>query len=442
MKKKHVYRLFNICCLFLFSLIDIAYAVAPANDDFINAEELFTSEGTVSGTTIDATSEAGEPNHAGWLPLWASPSYSVWYKWTALASVPMQFKAIGGENCEMAVYTGSSVDNLTFAESISSRSSSSQEDYAFVNATAGVTYFIAIDGPNRSDISLNYSPCETITVSGIISLPGSDVAPSGGLIVGLRFISQSNDSSIRYFDSAVLIAEGEGSLAYNIILPKLVSTAWIIDICTFLQSHYIFTSYYSDSGATWDKSAATLLSGGVDHIGKDFTLIEGNTISGTISLPGSAFAPSDGMRISVWADADNYSSSYYTYMIAEGENSIEYTLHISPDPSRTWTISYYNHGDEPYFYRGYYSDSGTTVNESAATLLTGNTNYNHIDLNLLPKGGDINGDSKISLADIILGLRIMSGNTTDNINLITGDSNDDQKIGFEEVLYNLTKISN
>jgi len=55
--------------------------------------------------------------------------------------------------------------------------------------------------------------------------------------------------------------------------------------------------------------------------------------------------------------------------------------------------------------------------------------------------GDINGDGGIDLADAILALRVLAGiPVTDTINL-NADVNSDKKIGIEEVIYILQKVS-
>jgi hypothetical protein len=53
-----------------------AQAAAPPNDAFAAAETLSGPSGTVFGTTVDATAEAGEPRS---MPL----NHSIWYAWTA-----------------------------------------------------------------------------------------------------------------------------------------------------------------------------------------------------------------------------------------------------------------------------------------------------------------------------------------------------------------------
>ena len=52
---------------------------APANDNFVDAEVPSTEDTSpTSGSNVDATKEAGEPDHGG-----DAGGASVWYRWTA-----------------------------------------------------------------------------------------------------------------------------------------------------------------------------------------------------------------------------------------------------------------------------------------------------------------------------------------------------------------------
>src|SRR3954468_24977077 len=65
-------------------------AAAPSNDSFSAASVLLPATGSRNGTTIDATKESGEPNHAANLG-----GASVWYKWVAPATGSATFDTIG-----------------------------------------------------------------------------------------------------------------------------------------------------------------------------------------------------------------------------------------------------------------------------------------------------------------------------------------------------------
>lgn len=123
----------------------------PANDDFADAAVLIEDESEsayVSGTTVGAGKEAGEPNHAG-----EAGGRSVWWSWTAPRSGAVYFNACGSDfDPLLAVYTGVAVDALTevvsqaAAGGYCARPGDTASASVRFRASAGVTYHIAVDG--------------------------------------------------------------------------------------------------------------------------------------------------------------------------------------------------------------------------------------------------------------------------------------------------------
>jgi hypothetical protein len=139
-----------VCCL-LFAVVlallvvPSAAALPPANDNFADAITLSGDEGRQAGTTIDATAEANEPNHAG-LP----PYASVWYSWTASEDGLATFDTCTASfDTRVAVYSGSTLADLTEVASSDDSDTcgidSLQSSVSFV-AEKGVVYRIAVDG--------------------------------------------------------------------------------------------------------------------------------------------------------------------------------------------------------------------------------------------------------------------------------------------------------
>src|ERR671937_2639205 len=69
-------------------LPSLAQAAPPPNDAFAAAETLVGASGTVYGTTVDATTEPGEPAS---MPL----NHSIWYAWTAPDYGTLDFNTAG-----------------------------------------------------------------------------------------------------------------------------------------------------------------------------------------------------------------------------------------------------------------------------------------------------------------------------------------------------------
>ncbi len=115
----------------------------PANDDFVNAQALAGTSGSVAGTTDLATVEPGEPIHAG-----ISGHHSIWFTWTAPQDGRFVFDNAGSNyGTVLAIYTGSVVDALTLVGESGLYYGTSRVNFM---ATAGATYRIALDTENAN----------------------------------------------------------------------------------------------------------------------------------------------------------------------------------------------------------------------------------------------------------------------------------------------------
>ena len=117
----------------------------PSNDDFAAATVLSGDEVTrPTDSNIGATKQSGEPQHAG-----LAGGSSVWYRWESPQSRPVIVDSFGSSfDTTLAVYRGASVEELTEVRSNDDSGSprgSFQSELRF-DATAGQTYWIAIDG--------------------------------------------------------------------------------------------------------------------------------------------------------------------------------------------------------------------------------------------------------------------------------------------------------
>lgn len=130
-------------------------AMRPPNDDFEASDPLGGSSGQVSGTSVGATKQSGEPNHAG-----LSGGTSVWYRWTAPSSGTVSLSTSGSNfDTILAVYTGGVISSLSPVASNDDASGGLTSAVSFA-ATAGVTYQIAVDGYSAASgsVVLGWSP--------------------------------------------------------------------------------------------------------------------------------------------------------------------------------------------------------------------------------------------------------------------------------------------
>lgn len=120
----------------------------PPNDNFANAQVISGCSGSVNGSNIGATAESGEPQHfppgGGGL---GGGDRSVWYRWQAPSTGSVNLTTAGSRyDTVLSVYTGSSVSSLTLAGPQSDDTGNDRTSNLNFNATAGVTYRIAVDG--------------------------------------------------------------------------------------------------------------------------------------------------------------------------------------------------------------------------------------------------------------------------------------------------------
>ena len=173
-------------------------AQRPSNDNFLNAILLVGTNLTVNGSNVNATKEAGEPNHDG-----NSGGKSVWWNWQAPATGYITLSTLGSTSITggqpldtiMGLYTGSKVSALT---EIASNDDGAVDSTSLIKTkvNAGTLYHIAVDGysyGNSTDsgsIKLSLSFATNLPTAAPWNLPD----PSGNMI-----------SSSNYYGKVVML---------------------------------------------------------------------------------------------------------------------------------------------------------------------------------------------------------------------------------------------
>jgi uncharacterized repeat protein (TIGR01451 family) len=115
--------------------------IPPFNDDFTNSAPISGLNFTTTGDNQFATSEPGEPDHAGYVP-----GASVWWNWTTSSIGEAYVNVTGFYTAEtLAIYTGT---NLTQLSVVASNAWNAGPLAAHFAAAAGTTYQIAVSDPN------------------------------------------------------------------------------------------------------------------------------------------------------------------------------------------------------------------------------------------------------------------------------------------------------
>jgi len=243
---------------------------------------------------------------------------------------------------------------------------------------------------NVSDISLADTnvaePAATgNTISGTISLPSGITAPSQGIEGQVYVESQNSDESYSIiFD----IPSGASSTNYILTIPPEAISS-IYRVSYWLDNNYnkyLNEGYYSSSGTT-DYDSAMPVDVSVTSIsGINLTLLAGNTISGTISMPSGTLAPAGGIDGEIYVESQDGSSSYFSnFTIGAASGSTSYNIAVPVGtPSSGYKVSYWLYENNiGYFSEGYYSTAGTTNSDSANIVNVSSGNITGINLSLL-----------------------------------------------------------
>ena len=145
------YWLPNLCATG--ARLNLANAVTPSlitappfNDNFNSAAPLGSitnSRVTTAVNNVDATKEAGEPNHAGNIG-----GKSLWWKWTPTSATPITLTTDGSAfDTLLAVYTGTSLNNLVLVVSDDDSAGNYASRVTFT-PVLNTTYYVAVDGKN------------------------------------------------------------------------------------------------------------------------------------------------------------------------------------------------------------------------------------------------------------------------------------------------------
>lgn len=115
---------------------------APANDAFAAAQRLNGGSGSISGSNVKATNEAGEPVHAG-----SGGGQSVWFRWVAPVAGLAAFETQGSAfDTVLAVYQGNTLAGLSPVAANDDIDEFTRTSRVVFPVAAGGEYRLAVDG--------------------------------------------------------------------------------------------------------------------------------------------------------------------------------------------------------------------------------------------------------------------------------------------------------
>jgi PKD repeat protein len=221
---------------------DVWLTLPPSNDHFDAASTVSPSSGgSYYGELTNAGAQAGEPAHAG-----SPASASVWYAWTPSRSALATVDLCGYSNLRLAVYTGSALTALTPVPSVAAAPCSNGAPRIRFEATAGVTYRIAVDAAGSAQFT-------TYSLSARLA-PGNDRrADATALTYETTQYGSTADAGREPGEPDHAGAGGSASVWYA-WTPQRSATA-VIDTCVY-STFDTAIAVYTQSGTALTELAA------------------------------------------------------------------------------------------------------------------------------------------------------------------------------------------
>lgn len=187
----------------------------PTNDNFASRTTISGSSITVTGSNVNATKEAGEPNHANF-----PGGKSVWFSWTAPASGSATITTTGSSfDTLLHAYTGSSVSGLSSVKGNDDDPNGGLTSRITFDVVAGTAFQIAVDGYGGASGSI------TLNVALIASGPANDNFENRSWLgTGTRQIAGSNRNATRQSGEPIHAAWGERSVWFSWAADR---TGWV-----------------------------------------------------------------------------------------------------------------------------------------------------------------------------------------------------------------------
>ena len=192
---------------------------APINDNFADAMAFASDPAIIRVNNVHATTEPGEPLHAG------HNSRTIWFRYNATVNGTTVFTTNNSSiDTTLAVYTGSNLNSLTLVGQNDDREAGSVVSRVVIEAVAGTTYHVAVAGKNGEQGFIRVS---------VAGPPKEDALSNAAPLPSFPFSYQSNNTNASREPGEPLHAgqPGGGSLwlkfsasSYNLANRRIVLT--------------------------------------------------------------------------------------------------------------------------------------------------------------------------------------------------------------------------
>jgi len=234
-------------------------------------------------------------------------------------------------------------------------------------------------------------------LSGVISLPDGDKAPSGGVKITLTVYTDnttaSNEKDDVSFTRTLTIPKGAKNLNYSVMVPKSTNKKAGFSVSYTVENGYAPFGYYSSKGTTAIKAEQTLIKlNEGDKSGINIELLPGKKISGKIIMGNKEAAPSNDMLFTVTAIQEGSKANSTDddiivskeVKVQKGKTEAAYDLTVPLNNAGSGYKVYYKYKDGTYEETGYYHKNGTSRKEGKVTLIDVGNTVTGINLTTLP----------------------------------------------------------
>ena len=318
----------SFASLFLAFLISVAASGANAqpNDAFANAIDLPLAT-VLTGTNAGATKEPGEPDHGG-----DDGGGSVWWKFTAPVSKRFTVDLAGSDFAAIAgVYTGSAVNALTVVAQQGSLTALPRMSF---NATAGTTYYIAVDGYKVSDnphatgnITIKINRVLIVTPEGAQVMIGPEGGPFSPTSVSYTLTAPAGPINISVSNPAPWADEDEDEIIGLSTSPVTITFTLNASADTLTPgSHQATLQFLSSAGGS---ELRTIALGVQSNTNRTISLSASPAAGGTVA-GGGTFANGSSRTVTATAAAA-YLFTNWTEGAATVSTASSYTFTLNSD---------------------------------------------------------------------------------------------------------------
>ncbi len=183
----------------------------PSNDHFASRIVITGSSNVVFGVNSAATKQTGEPTHAGNIG-----GKSVWWSWTAPSTGQYLVTTAGSDfDTLLAIYTGTAVGSLVQVAAADDPQSQTRSASIPLNAVAGTTYQIAVDGYNghSGNVRLAVRPLPSMAFQQPAKLQNGSFQTSFMGEPGIRYQIQISTNLVNWTTVTTVVGQ-DGVLNY------------------------------------------------------------------------------------------------------------------------------------------------------------------------------------------------------------------------------------